>query len=255
MFGLKKTLKKIIPDKTRKLINRIRHKAIVDGPLSYKQDGLYTLHSCEFMKDKLFREAYDLGKKTNSWVIANNHWRVHVVLWAASIAKNLEGDFVECGVNRGGLSRSIIHYIDFAKTNKKFYLLDTFCGLPEKYILPEEKEIGRKPGGFEECYESVKQTFREFPNVKIIRGAVPDTLPLVKTEKIAYLSLDMNSAIPEIAAAEYFWDKLVHGGLIVMDDYNYSGYLPQKKAFDEFARKKKVMILQLPTGQGIIIKC
>lgn len=255
MIDLKKTLKKSIPDRIRKFINRIRHIAIVDGPLSYKQDGLYTLHNCDFLKDELFLEAYNLGKGTNSWDNADIQWRAHVVFWAASIAKNLDGDFVECGVYRGGYSRGIIHYIDFEKLNKKFYLLDTFCGLPEKYILSEEKQIGRKPGGYEECYEAVKQTFKDFHNVEIIRGAIPDILPLAKIERIAYLSIDMNSVIPEIAAAEYFWDKIVKGGIIVLDDYGYSGYLPQKNAFDEFARKKKVVILQLPTGQGIIIKC
>jgi len=255
MFDLKKTLKKFIQTRVRKLINKIRHVAIVDGPLSYKQDGLYTLHNCDFLKDKLFLEAYGLGKKTGSWDGADIHWRVHVLFWAAGVAKNLEGDFVECGVNRGGFSRGIIHYIDFEKTNKKFYLLDTFCGLSEKYILSEEKQIGRKSGGYEECYEAVKQTFRDFHNVEIIRGAIPDILPKVAIERVAYLSIDMNSAIPEIAAAEYFWDKMVKGGVIVLDDYNYSGYLPQKNAFDEFAKRKDVKILQLPTGQGIIIKC
>ena len=255
MIDLKKTLKKLIPGRIRKLINRIRHIAIVDGPLSYKQDGLYTLHNGDFLKDKLFLEAYELGKKTNSWKGADCQWRAHVVFWAASLAKKLDGDFVECGVNKGGYSRGIIHYIDFEKTNKKFYLLDTFCGLPEEYILPEEREIGRRPGGYEECYEEVKQTFKGFHNVEIIRGAIPDILPLVKTERIAYLSIDMNSVIPEIAAAEYLWDKIVKGGVIVLDDYSYSGYLPQKYAFDEFAKKMKVQILQLPTGQGVIIKC
>jgi len=255
MFDLKKILKRIIPDRIRKFINRIRHFVIVDGPLSYKQDGLYTLHNCDFLKDKLFLEAYNLGKETNSWKGADIHWRAHVVFWAASMAKNLDGDFVECGVNRGGYSRGIIHYIDFEKTNKKFYLLDTFCGLPGKYILPEEKEMGRKPGGYKECYEIVKQTFKNFHNVEIIRGAIPDILPLVKAERVAYLSLDMNSAIPEIAAAEYFWEKMVKGGIVLLDDYSYSGYLPQKNAFDKFAKSRKVEILQLPTGQGIIIKC
>ncbi len=255
ILDLKKTLKKIIPDRAIKFINRIRHVTIVDGPLSYKQDGLYTLHNCDFLKDRLFLEAYNLGKKTDSWKDADIHWRAHVLFWAASIAKNLDGDFVECGVYKGGFSRGIIHYIDFGKMNKKFYLLDTFCGLPDKYILPEEKQIGRKPGGYEECYEVVKKTFKDFHNVEIIRGAIPDILPLAKTEKIAYLSIDMNSVIPEIAAAEYFWDKIVKGGIIVLDDYNYSGYMPQKKAFDEFARKKGIEILQLPTGQGVIIKC
>jgi O-methyltransferase len=65
----------------------------------------------------------------------------------------------------------------------------------------------------------------------------------------------MNNKIPEIAAAEYFWDKLVSGAVIVLDDYAWGGYhMGQKLAFDEFAAKRGVEVLSLPCGQGLIIK-
>jgi len=84
---------------------------------------------------------------------------------------------------------------------------------------------------------------------------VPETLPQVCADKICYLSLDMNCAEPEIAAAEYFWPRLESGAVIVLDDYGYSDeYLRQKRAFDEFARAKEVQVLLLPTGQGLIFK-
>ena len=40
------------------------------------------------------------------------HWRVHVGLWAAFSASKLDGDFVECGVNRGFLSSAIMEDLD-----------------------------------------------------------------------------------------------------------------------------------------------
>jgi O-methyltransferase len=64
----------------------------------------------------------------------------------------------------------------------------------------------------------------------------------------------MNCVIPEIEAAEFFWDKLVCGGVIVLDDYGWKGHHLQKQAFDEFAAKRGIKILSLPTGQGLIIK-
>ncbi len=57
-----------------------------------------------------------------------------------------------------------------------------------------------------ECYDEVRKTFLAF-NVRIIRGAVPETLSSVDSEKIAYLSIDMNCVEPEIAAAEFFGKK------------------------------------------------
>jgi hypothetical protein len=64
----------------------------------------------------------------------------------------------------------------------------------------------------------------------------------------------MNCAAPEIAAAEYFWDKLVPGAVIVLDDYGWKIHYEQKEKFDRFAARKGVRVLALPTGQGLIFK-
>lgn len=226
---------------------------LVAGPLTYNQDGLASTHNCDFMKDKLFMESYALGKRTGSWGAADIPWRAFVCCWAANKAKHLAGDFVECGVNKGGYSRAIMHYIDFPSLHKKFHLLDTFEGLSEKYITEAEKKEGVKPGGYEECYAEVKETFKDF-NVQIIKGTVPDTLPQVETKKVCYLSIDMNCVAPEIAAAEFFWDKLASGAPLVLDDYGWAGHIEQKRAFDAFAAQRGVQVLSLPTGQGLIFK-
>jgi len=251
---LKSVLKRVLPQCLINVVGQTPRAIFLRGVPRYKQDGLVTIHNCEFMKDNLFREAYNLGEATGSFRGAKIHWRVYVACWAAHQVKSLEGDYVECGVYRGGLSRAVMHYIEFDQISKKFYLLDTFCGLSGTLVSDEEEAIGRKAGGYEECYEDVKKTFEDFSNVRIIKGIIPDTLVEVKAEKVAFLSIDMNCAAPEIAAAEYFWERIVTGGIIVLDDYNYCGYEPQMKAFDEFALKRGVQVLALPTGQGLIIK-
>ena len=73
--------------------------------------------------------------------------------------------------------------------------------------------------------------------------------------RVCYLSIDMNCVGPEIAAAEFFWDRLVSGAVVLLDDYGAGvWHLAQKRAFDEFARRKGVEILSLPTCQGLLIK-
>jgi hypothetical protein len=42
--------------------------------------------------------------------------------------------------------------------------------------------------------------------------------------------------------------------MILLDDYAYPGYPLSKKGMDEFANRKGVQVLSLPTGQGLIIK-
>jgi hypothetical protein len=229
---------------------------LMPGPLTYNQGGLATVTNCDFLNDPRFAEAYRLGEQTGSWKDAPIHWRVYVLCWAADKASRLEGDFVECGVNRGGFSRAVVHFVDFPKLGKTFYLLDTFHGLEDRLISDAERKRGIGTGKafeYEECYEAVRRTFEGLP-VVIVRGTVPDTLPQVKATKISYLSIDMNCAAPEIAAAEYFWEKLVPGAVIVLDDYGWAPHYEQKLAFDRFAARKGVMVLSLPTGQGLIFK-
>jgi hypothetical protein len=76
----------------------------------------------------------------------------------------------------------------------------------------------------------------------------------VGASKIAYLHLDMNCSPPEVAAADYFWNRLVPGAFVLLDDYAYRGYRAQKIAMDSFAASQQTEILSLPTGQGLLIK-
>jgi len=65
----------------------------------------------------------------------------------------------------------------------------------------------------------------------------------------------MNNAVSEIAAIDFFWDKLVPGGVVVLDDYSYSvQFMEQHSAFDKFCTQHNVRVLELPTGQGLIFK-
>jgi O-methyltransferase len=226
------------------------------SPLTYHTDGLVTTNNCDFIKEDRFTKAYTAAAATNPWPGFTLQWRVYVVCWFANHVKNLPGDFVECGVNTGAYARAVIDYINFNSTGKTFFLLDTFEGMPDHLVNQDEKNVGVQlylKDHYKNVYDQVKATFKDF-NVKIIKGVVPDTLAECNTDKICYLSIDMNSAEPEIAAAEYFWNKVVPGGVVLLDDYGFPMHINQKKAFDDFAKRKGVEILCLPTGQGIIIK-
>lgn len=222
--------------------------------MTYTRDGLYTIHNCNFLKDPNFKRSYLAGKNTGSWGNNDIEWRAHTVLWAARKAFGLEGDFVECGVNRAGFSRAIVEYLPFEKSGKKFYLLDTFGGFDKDLLLESEKKKYEKLSHYGDTYEEVKKTFTHFPNVIIIKGAVPYTLSQVPSEKVSFLSIDMNCVQPEAAALDFFWPKLVRGGVIVLDDFAYSGFEEQNLAHTEWALKMGIEILALPTGQGLIIK-
>jgi hypothetical protein len=155
-----------------------------------------------------------------------------------------------------------MEYLGWNSTGKAFYLLDTFKGLNSKYVSAQELAMGYMNGSqrhlesgfYTQDVEKVLANFSEWNNVHIIVGPVPETLSEVKSTKVAYLHLDMNCTPPEVAALNFFWDNLVPGALILLDDYAYRGYEPQKAGLDEVAREKNIKILSLPTGQGLALK-
>ena len=179
----------------------------------YIEDGMGTNHVADFLSDPRFIRAYQKSVATGSWHGCELRWRVYNACWAAKRALDLHADFVECGVNRGGLSSAVTEYIDFDNVPQQV--------LPSGYILRCPGYL-QKPNRFDyqECYEDVLKTFAPFPNVRIIRGRVPETLPMVMSNRIGYLSLDMNNPIPEVAALKFFWDKLVPGAVVILDDYS-----------------------------------
>jgi len=233
------------------------------APVAYAQDGLISVHSHAFMRDPAFIRAYARGVQaiggtdTYHW-----HWRIHVGLWAAGVASALAGDFVECGVNRGFLSSAIMEHLDWNSRERDFYLLDTFSGLDQRLVSDLERERGAlrtnaenlRSGFYVRGVEEVRANFAQWPRARIIAGPVPETLQRVTSSRIAFLHLDMNSASPEVAAITLLWERLAPGAPVLLDDYAYFGYTPQKLAMDEFARKQGVAVCSLPTGQGLILK-
>lgn len=218
---------------------------------TYREDGLCTAHNCDYLKTTNFQSAYAAALRLQPGV--DIRWRAHVTQWAGSHAAQLAGDFVECGVNRGFLSMSVMTYIDFKKfPDRKFYLFDTYSGLVDAQVTAEDKAAFRNY--YEDTYEFVVDSFREFPNAVVVKGVVPEILDTVRIDRVAYLSIDMNCTQPELAALEYFWPRMVAGGVIVLDDYGFSGHEAQKSAADGFAEKVGAHILSLPTGQGLLLK-
>jgi O-methyltransferase len=235
------------------------------GTPTYDADFLMVWNkNTDFLEDPHFMRAYragmnsghKIGRPAGSDLDIHIEWRIVVCCWAGWHAKHLSGDFVECGTNTGIMSLAICNYIDFNATGKNFFLYDTFQGMPEDQILPEERTLGRHLENtmYEDCFERARSNFKPFPRARLIKGKVPDTLSMQKIERVCYLMLDMNMAVPEVAAIEYFWDKLVPGALVLFDDYGWLAYIQQKKAMDSFAASKGVKILTLPTGQGLLIK-
>ena len=221
--------------------------------VTYNMWDVISTKNCEFMRDPEFMKGFQAANK-QEYHLNYGGWVAYINQWASHHAKRLKGDFVECGVHKARFAMSNMIYINFKTlVDRRYYLFDTFCGLAKDFCSQEE--LSTYKGIYsEDTYEFVKNSFKDFSNVVIVRGPVPTTLAAVKIDQVAYLSIDMNCVLPELEALKYFWPKMVKAGIVILDDYAQIGHEKQKKALDDFATSEGVKILSLPTGQGMIIK-
>jgi O-methyltransferase len=233
--------------------------------LTYLNDGLATWDkNVEFIGEPRFAAAYRRGVNSGHFLGGPSgevqdigvQWRVAISCWAGWHAARLPGDFVECGTNTGIMSLAVCDYVDFNRTQKSFFLFDTFAGVPADQLNDAERlaQGSELNAAYPECYELARRNFAPFPKAQLVRGRVPESLDAVAIDRVCYLQIDMNIEHPERAALAHFWPKLVPGGIVVFDDYGWLDHRGQKTSHDEFARSQGVEIFALPTGQGLLLK-
>jgi O-methyltransferase len=202
-----------------------------------------------FYEDERFMQAFNseaAGEQERSII-----WRLHVLCWCARNCLRREGDFVECGVYRGFSTAVAARYLEFGARDKRWFLYDTFSGIPDDQLNPGHPS----PAMYAEAglYEGCRARFAEYANVHVIQGRVPEVLHGRAPESVAFLHLDMNSALAESGALEFFSDRFSPGAMVLLDDYGWRGYRPQKFVADAFFARRGCPVMELPTGQGLAL--
>lgn len=262
MPRLRRHIKSLLIRLLEPLILRLGYRAPLPFLLTYTDDGLLTAHNESFRRDPAFRAACARGIAASDGFDPKIEWRLHTVLWAARSALRVEGDFVECGVNAGFMSSAVMHALNWNSTGRNFYLIDTFSGPVLNQYSEDEVRTGRREiaehniaeGGYVTDLTRIRANYAEWPRAIVTPGAVPEVLQSIDFGKVAFLHIDMNCALPEKAALEFFWPRLSPGALIVLDDYAYTGYQAQYESMNATARALGCEILSLPTGQGLLIR-
>ena len=91
-------------------------------------------------------------------------------------------------------------------------------------------------------------------NVKIIKGILPESLKDNCPKKIAFVHIDLNNTLAEIGVLKFIFDRIVSGGIIILDDFGWSAYSEQQQKEKDFFQKRNLKVMELPTGQGIVLK-
>lgn len=224
-------------------------------PHMYASDMLITFgRNRTFTNNKLFMKSHQDNARNDQE--KSLIWRLHTLTWAAENAAHLEGDFVECGTFKGLSASVICQYLDFSKLDKTFFLYDTFKGLHEDFSTAEERQACKKYYTYDgnKLFKEVSTRFSKYPNVEVIQGVVPISFKTASPENIAFMHIDMNSEKAEIAALDALFERVVPGGIIVLDDFGWRGNRNQAVAELEFMHQRNHTILEMPTGQGLVIK-
>ena len=101
----------------------------------------------------------------------------------------------------------------------------------------------------------VRAKFADYPQVQLVRGLIPESFAGNSPDRIAYLHIDLNQAPAEVAALDSLFDRMVPGGILILDDYEWSMiYRSQKLAEDEWFERRGYRVMPLPTGQGLVFK-
>jgi len=229
-------------------VQALADQANVGHPLGpwFVSDNLITFgHTRGFLTDQRFVTSVLAARPTPAE--RSIAWRTHTLCWAANSVGRLPGDFVECGSYRGFSAEVLMHFMA-GLPNRRFWLYDLFDptgGPGEGNRLPEH--------GPALAYQ-VRARFRAWENVTVTQGKVPDVLAQAAPERVAFLHIDMNNAEAEHGALEVLFDRVTPGGLIIFDDYGWTGYRAQKDMADTFMQARGLSVLELPTGQGLVVK-
>ena len=70
-----------------------------------------------------------------------------------------------------------------------------------------------------------------------------------------HMGVTAENVAAEMATLEHLFDRVVPGGVIIFDDYEWAGrYRPQKLAEDPWLDARGYRATPLPTGQALVIK-
>jgi len=175
------------------------------------------------------------------------------------IHSKIPGDFVECGVWKGGSSMIIAHtLLQMGEKDRKIYLYDTFTGMTE----PTQKDLRSSDSlpaftiwekmqkkdyndwafaPLNEVRENMLSTGYPSQNITFIPGKVEDTVPTTIPTRIALLRLDTDWYESTYHELTHLFPLLSNRGVLLIDDYGH--FKGAREAVDQYFQEQNTSIL------------
>jgi hypothetical protein len=191
-----------------------------------------------------------------------------------NLVKDLPGDIVEIGVFKGSGVASFVKMLEIYNNNsiKKVIGFDIFNPKNASNILNSYDNVDKTNMNI--VYSRVNESDRTLENVNnnlqkmgikdkylLIEGDVASTLPKFIEEnrgfRISLLYIDVDIEEPTYNSLKFLWDRIVPGGIIVFDEYEYHKFSESSgadKFFKEYNIKYKIYSTNWMAPTAYIIK-
>lgn len=170
------------------------------------------------------------------------------------VRKGLKGDWVECGVWKGGAS--MLAALCFRQLNHEvadLWLYDTYSGMTapdenDKIAVSGQSVSERNPegwwaAGISDVRNNLLSTGYPADKLHFIEGDVAETLLKEKPEDVCILRLDTDWYASTYAELVHLYPVLQNEGVLLIDDYGH--FTGARKAVDQyFAERKMIPLLQ-----------
>jgi O-methyltransferase len=196
-------------------------------------------------------EFFDILDKFDERNGMNTH-RVWTLVQLIRLTDHLDGDTAECGVFKGKSSFFL------AKSNRQFspnrlhHAFDSFEGLND----PDSLDGNHWKKGDLSCpLETVKRNLAEFGSQIVYHPDwIPNRFKDVADKTFRFVHIDVDLYQPTLDSLEFFYPRMVAGGVIVCDDYMFTTCPGATEACDSFVLDRPEKMISLACGGGFLIK-
>lgn len=210
------------------------------------------------IKEQEFWDIYDLCKPYTMTSVE----RMYALYVSVDyVLKNkIEGDFVECGVWRGGSAMLMALMLQHRNiSNRKIHLFDTFEGMTAPSSLDfsfngenastllskNTDESGQTAwclADINDVKNNMQRTGFSAAHLVYVKGKVEDTLPLNKpSSPIALLRLDTDWYESTKHELNVLYPILTQNGVLIIDDYGH--WEGCRKAVDDYFEQNNLSVL------------
>jgi len=170
-------------------------------------------------------------------------------------ASKLEGSLIEVGTWRGGTGAILAGKADLCGIDDPVYLCDTFEGVVKAGPKDSKYKGGEHADTSIQQVEELIHERLHLENVRILQGIFPEeSSHLIEDSRFRLCHIDVDVYQSARDIVDWIWDRMVVGGLIIYDDYGFSGTDGITKHVDEQRGLSDRLVIHNLNGHAVIIK-